>query len=107
MTKPTFFASGKVFRDWLAQHHASETELLLGFHKKGSGLGGITYAQALDEALAFGWIDGVRKSLNDDSYTIRFTPRRARSIWSLVNVRHIERLQKEGRMLPSGLAAFD
>lgn len=80
--------------------------LLLGFHKKGSGQGGITYAEALDEALAFGWIDGVRKSLGAESYTIRFTPRRAGSIWSDVNTRRVGELAAMERMAPPGLAAF-
>lgn len=106
MTPPTFFASGKAFHDWLARHHASETELLLGFHKKSSGLGGITYSEALDEALAFGWIDGVRKSLNDDSYTIRFTPRKPRSIWSAINVKRVKELEAAKRMMEPGRAAF-
>ena len=105
--KPRFFATPLQFHNWLALNHDSEKEILVGFHKKTSGKKSITYSEALDEALCFGWIDGVRKSLNDESYTIRFTPRRAKSIWSLVNVRHIERLQKEGRMQPSGVAAFD
>ena len=105
--KCRFFATPLQLHNWLARNHASEKEILVGFHKKTSGKKSITYSEALDEALCFGWIDGVRKSLNDDSYTIRFTPRRAKSIWSLVNVRHIERLQKEGRMQPSGVAAFD
>jgi uncharacterized protein YdeI (YjbR/CyaY-like superfamily) len=105
--KPRFFVTPLQFHNWLARNHDSEKEILVGFHKKTSGKKSITYSEALDEALCFGWIDGVRKSLNDDSYTIRFTPRRAKSIWSLVNVRHIERLQKEGRMQPSGVAAFD
>jgi len=105
--KPRFFTDPLRFHDWLARNHDSQKEILLGFHKKTSGKKSITYSEALDEALCFGWIDGVRKSLNDDSYTIRFTPRRAKSIWSLVNVRYIERLQKEGRMQPSGEAAFE
>ena len=105
--KCRFFATPLQFHNWLARNHDSEKEILVRFHKKTSGKKSITYSEARDEALCFGWIDGVRKSLNDDSYTIRFTPRRAKSIWSLVNVRHIERLQKEGRMQPSGVAAFD
>ena len=104
--KPRFFANPLQFQNWLVKNHDSEKEILVGFHKKTSGKKSITYPEALDEALCFGWIDGVRRSLNDDSYTIRFTPRRPRSIWSLVNVRHIERLEKEGRMQPSGSAAF-
>ena len=104
--KPTFFKTPEQFREWLEQNHASVKELLVGFHKKGSGKKSVTYAEALDEALCFGWIDGVRRTLNETSYTIRFTPRKPRSIWSLVNVKHVERLQKDGRMHSAGLAAF-
>ncbi|HEY0729268.1 MAG TPA: YdeI/OmpD-associated family protein [Pyrinomonadaceae bacterium] len=105
--KPKFFATPEKFREWLEKNHASETELLVGFHKKGSGKKSITYAEALDEALCFGWIDGVKRSLNETSYTQRFTPRRARRIWSLVNVKHVERLKKEGRMHAAGVAAYE
>lgn len=106
-TKPKFFATPALFRAWLEKNHATATELEVGFHKKSSGKKSITYAEALDEALCFGWIDGVKRSLNETSYTQRFTPRRARSIWSLVNVKHVERLKKEGRMTPAGLAAYE
>lgn len=104
--KPTFFSSPEKFRTWLEQNHDRESELLLGFHKKSSGKKSITYPEALDEALCFGWIDGVRRNLNETSYTIRFTPRKPRSIWSLVNVRHVERLKKEERMHAAGLEAY-
>jgi uncharacterized protein YdeI (YjbR/CyaY-like superfamily) len=104
--RPQFFSSPSQFHQWLMKNHDSSEELLVGFHKKTSGKKSITYPEALDEALCFGWIDGVRKSLGESSYTIRFTPRKAKSIWSLVNVRHVERLKKEGRMQRSGLAAF-
>ncbi|HEY2961325.1 MAG TPA: YdeI/OmpD-associated family protein [Pyrinomonadaceae bacterium] len=104
--KPKFFTSQEQFRQWLEKNHSSATELLVGFHKKGSGKKSITYPEALDEALCFGWIDGVRRNLDETSYTIRFTPRKPRSIWSLVNVRHVERLQKDGRMHAAGLATF-
>jgi len=104
--KPKFFATQGLFRVWLEKNHASAGELLIGFHKKDSGKKSITYAEALDEALCFGWIDGVRRRLDETSYTIRFTPRKPRSIWSLVNVGHVERLQKAGRMHASGTAAF-
>ena len=103
--KPKFFTTPAQFRAWLEQNHDQETELLVGFHKKSAGKKSVTYNEALDEALCFGWIDGVRKSLNETSYTIRFTPRKPRSIWSLVNVKHIDRLQKEGRMHAAGLEA--
>jgi len=104
--EPKFFSSPDQFHQWLKKHQDSATELLVGFHKKTSGKESITYPEALDEALCFGWIDGVRKSIDNASYTIRFTPRKSKSIWSLVNVRHVERLKQEGRMKPSGLAAF-
>src|SRR5215470_5657105 len=104
--KAKFFTAQEQFRQWLEKNHATATELLVGFHKKASGKKSITYAEALDEALCFGWIDGVRRNLDETSYTIRFSPRKPRSIWSLINVRHVERLQKEGRMQPAGLAAF-
>jgi uncharacterized protein YdeI (YjbR/CyaY-like superfamily) len=104
--KPRFFSSPDQVRNWLEKNHDSASELLVGFYKKTSGKKSITYAEALDEALCFGWIDGVRKSVDDSSYTIRFTPRKAKSIWSLVNVRHVGRLKKQGRMTPSGLQVF-
>ena len=104
--KAKFFSSPEKFREWLEQNHNRVIELLVGFHKKSSGKKSFTYAEALDEALCFGWIDGVRKNLDETRYTIRFTPRKPRSIWSLVNVRHVERLQKEGRMQSPGLDAF-
>jgi uncharacterized protein YdeI (YjbR/CyaY-like superfamily) len=100
------FKSPGDFRDWLAKNHAAVTELFVGFYKTTSGKKGATYAQALDEALCFGWIDGVRRSIDRDSYMIRFTPRKPKSIWSLVNVRHVERLQKVGKMAEPGLKAF-
>src|ERR1044072_4179949 len=103
---PRFFSSPEKFREWLEQHHDSASELLLGFHKKSSRKKIVTYAEALDEALCYGWMDGVRKNLNETSYTIRFTPRKAGSIWSNVNVNHVERLTKEGRMRPAGIEAY-
>src|SRR3982751_2954941 len=105
--QPKFFTSPEQFRKWLERNHDSAAELLVGFHKKSSGKKSITYPEALDEALCFGWIDGVRRSFDETSYTVRFTPRKHRSIWSLVNVRHVQRLQKEGRMHPAGTAAFE
>ena len=104
--EPRFFSSPDKFRAWLEKNHDSAAELLVGFHKKDSGKKSVTYAQALDEALCFGWIDGVRKNLNETSYTIRFTPRKSKSIWSNVNVGHVERLKKEGRMAEPGLKAY-
>ena len=105
--KPRFFKSQSDFRRWLETNHAKETELMVGFYKKASGKPTITYPEALDEALCFGWIDGVRRRLTDDAYVQRFTPRKAKSIWSNVNVRHVERLKKLGRMAPAGLKAYE
>lgn len=105
-TRAVYFASAGDFRGWLGRHHGDTAELLVGFHNKASAKGGMGYPEALDEALCFGWIDGVRTRVDAESYTIRFSPRRARSIWSLVNVRHAERLIAEGRMQAPGLAAF-
>ena len=104
---PTFFATPNDFRRWLARHHEDETELWVGFYKKDSGKPSITWPESVDEALCVGWIDGIRKSLGDDSYMIRFTPRQARSTWSTVNVRRATELLREGRMLPAGRAAFE
>lgn len=104
--KPNFFSSPGQFRQWLEKNHDREDELLIGFHKKDTGKKSITYPEALDEALCYGWIDGLRKRLDETSYTIRFTPRKPKSIWSLVNVRHVERLTKEGRMAEPGLNAY-
>ena len=107
MPEPRFFATPDEFRSWLEEHHANETELLVGFHKKSTGRPTMTWTESVREALCFGWIDGVRRSLADDSYTIRFTPRKPRSIWSKRNVAHVEELIREGRMTPAGLAAYE
>ena len=103
---PTHFASGREFRAWLAQNHASVSELWVGFYKKSAKRQGTTYGEALDEALCYGWIDGVRYSVDALRYKIRFTPRKPKSIWSQVNVRHVERLKKVGKMARPGLEAF-
>lgn len=104
---PTFFATPADFRRWLKKHHASERELLVGFYRKGSGRPSITWPESVDEALSFGWIDGVRRKLDDESYVIRFTPRRIGSNWSLVNTRRAKELIAGGRMEPAGLRAFE
>ena len=104
---PVFFATPEEFRAWLDAHHAEEKELLVGFWKRGTGKPSMTWPQSVDEALSFGWIDGVRRSLGDEAYTIRFTPRKPRSNWSAVNVRRVEELAREGRMRPAGLKAFE
>ena len=105
--KPTFFESAAHFRRWLAKNHDSQSELWLGMYKKASGMGGITYKDALDEALCFGWIDGVRQSLNDEAFVQRFTPRKAKSYWSAVNTKRANELIKEKRMAAPGLKAFE
>ena len=98
--------AGAAFHDWLATHHATKDELLVGLHKKGSGNRSMTYQEALDAALIFGWIDGVRRTIDDASYSIRFTPRRSTSIWSAVNIKRVDELTRAGRMQPAGLEAF-
>ena len=104
---PVFFAAPHEFRDWLERNHDIEKELWVGFYKKGSGKPRITWPEAVDQALCFGWIDGVRRSLDGQSYVNRFTPRRPGSVWSAVNIRKVEELTKAGLMRPAGLAAFD
>lgn len=105
--KPTFFKTPKDFRRWLAKHHATEAELLVGFYKVDSGKPSITWPESVDEALSHGWIDGVRRRVDDEAYTIRFTPRKATSIWSTVNIRRMAELIAEGRVAAAGLAAFE
>src|SRR6185436_19312812 len=103
---PTFFAKPSDFRKWLQKNHKKETELLVGFYKVGSGKPSLTWPQSVDEALCFGWIDGVRKSIDKDSYSIRFTQRKPMSIWSAINIKKVEALKKQGLMQPAGLASF-
>ena len=104
--KPMFFEDSAALRSWLDAHHASEDVLWVGLHKKGSGLASITWPELVDEVLCFGWIDGIRKSVDEDSYMIRITPRRRRSNWSDVNIRRIEELIDLGLVQPAGLEAF-
>jgi uncharacterized protein YdeI (YjbR/CyaY-like superfamily) len=105
--KPTFFSTAAAFRDWLERQHADAGELLVGFHKVGSGRPSLTWPESVDEALCFGWIDGVRKRVDDSSYTIRFSPRRPGSLWSNNNIERARILIAEGRMQPAGLQAFE
>jgi uncharacterized protein YdeI (YjbR/CyaY-like superfamily) len=105
--KPRYFPTPADFRAWFESHHETEAELLVGFHKKGSGKPSITWPESVDEALCFGWIDGVRRSLGETSYTIRFTPRRPTSIWSAINVARVGELKKLGRMREAGLRVFE
>jgi len=104
--KPTFFATADAFRAWLEKNHARANELLVGFWKKKSGKPSMIYHEALDEALCFGWIDGVRRG-GEDHHTIRFTPRKAVSKWSAINVDHVKRLTAAGRMKPAGMKAYE
>ena len=106
MAGPTFFPTEAEFRRWLEINHTTAPELLVGFWKKGSGKPSIDWPQARDQALCFGWIDGVRKSLGDDAYTIRFTPRRKGSIWSKVNLERFEALKAAGQMTAGGRAGI-
>lgn len=104
--KPTFFATPEAFRAWLDRYHLSDEELWVGFHKRATSKLSITWPQSVDEALSFGWIDGVRVSIDSTSYAIRFTPRRPRSTWSAVNIARVKELVRLGRMRPAGLAKF-
>jgi uncharacterized protein YdeI (YjbR/CyaY-like superfamily) len=104
--EPTFFKKPAEFQRWLKANHAEATELWLAFYKKGSGKTGITYHEALDEALCYGWIDGIRKSHDDEAFKIRFSPRKPRSLWSAINIRRVGELEAEGRMQETGRKAF-
>jgi len=104
---PVFFESARAFRDWLQAHHATERELWVGFYKKGSGRTGLTYQEAVDEALCHGWIDGKLRRIDDVCHQVRFTPRKPTSYWSTINIRKVAELTKAGRMTSAGLAMFD
>ena len=103
---PIFFPEAAEFQAWLEVHHASSDHLWVGYYKKATGKPSVTWEDTVEEALCFGWIDGIRKSRDDESYVIRFTPRKPRSVWSQRNIDLVERLTAEGRMKPDGLAAF-
>ena len=105
--KPRFFATGDAFREWLKNNHDKVDELLVGFYKRESGKPSMTWPESVDQALCFGWIDGVRKRIDDESYSIRFTPRRRRSIWSAVNIRRVKELIQTGVMHAAGVKAFE
>lgn len=104
---PTFFATAADWRTWLAANHATAPEISVGFWKVGSGRPSMTWPESVDEALCFGWIDGVRHRIDDTAYRIRFTPRRPGSDWSRVNVKRFGELKAEGRIAPAGQAAFE
>ena len=104
--KPTFFKSATEFRAWLQEHHQARTEIIVGYYRKDSGKPSITWQESVDEALCFGWIDGIRRKHSDIAYSNRFTPRRPASNWSAINIARVAELTKQGRMTPAGLAAF-
>jgi uncharacterized protein YdeI (YjbR/CyaY-like superfamily) len=103
---PIYFDSARALRMWFARHAKTETELVVGYMKKGTGSASVTWPESVDEALCVGWIDGVRHRIDDSRYSIRFTPRKPSSHWSNINIRRIAALEAEGRMRPAGLAAF-
>lgn len=105
--KPTFFKTAADFRAWLEKHHATTTELLVGFYKKGSGKPSLTRSESVDEALCFGWIDGIGRTIDEERYSVRFSPRRPGSVWSRVNTARVAALKKQKRMHPAGQKAFD
>lgn len=103
----TFFPTPKDFRNWLEDNHQNEKEFLVGFYKVGTKKPSMTWSESVDQALCFGWIDGVRKSIDEESYSIRFTPRKPTSIWSAINIKKVEDLTEAGLMTPQGLKAFE
>jgi uncharacterized protein YdeI (YjbR/CyaY-like superfamily) len=106
VSEPVYFESPAEFRAWLEQHHETETEVWVGMWKKATGRQGVSWAQAVDEALCFGWIDGVMRRVDDQRHIQRFSPRKPSSNWSAINIANVERLRAEGRMRPAGEAAF-
>lgn len=102
-----FFKTPADFRDWLEENHETVPELIVGFYKKGTGKPSITWPESVEQALCFGWIDGVRRTINEEAYSIRFTPRRAASIWSAVNIKKMEELLAAGMVKPMGHAAYE
>lgn len=105
-SKPLFFSNPAKFRQWLVKNHTRADELWVGYYRKDSGRLSITWPESVDEALCFGWIDGIRKKVDDESYKTRFTPRRPKSTWSAINIGRVAVLTREGRMQPGGIAAF-
>jgi uncharacterized protein YdeI (YjbR/CyaY-like superfamily) len=104
--KPKFFETPAAWRGWLEKYHGQRQELLVGFYKKGSGKPSITWPESVDGALCFGWIDGIRRNIDDVSYSIRFTPRKPRSNWSAINIKRVAELTGQGLMRPAGVKAF-
>lgn len=104
---PIFFNDTTEFRRWLEENHETETELLVGYYKVGTKKPSMNWSESVDEALCFGWIDGVRRSIDAESYCNRFTPRNPKSNWSAINIKKVEELIRLGKMMPAGLAAFE
>jgi uncharacterized protein YdeI (YjbR/CyaY-like superfamily) len=104
---PKFFPTQSEFRQWLEENHDKETEIIVGYYRVGSNKPSMTWSESVDEALCFGWIDGVRRKIDEESYCIRFTPRNPKSVWSAVNIKKIEELTAKGLMKPAGIAAFE
>jgi uncharacterized protein YdeI (YjbR/CyaY-like superfamily) len=107
MIQPTFFEQPSAFRKWLAQNHATQKELWVGYYKKHTKKLTMTWSESVDQALCYGWIDGIRKKIDEEAYMIRFTPRKPTSFWSAVNIKKIEELTQKGLMQPSGIAAWE
>ena len=105
--EPKFFATSTAWREWLDKNHGDSKELLVGFYKKNSGKPSMSWPESVDEALCFGWIDGVRRRIDEESYTIRFTPRKLRSTWSAINIKRVDQLASQNLMRPAGIAAFE
>lgn len=105
--KPIFFRDTTEFREWLKENHRKETEVLVGYYKVGTGKPSMSWSESVDEAICFGWIDGIRRSIDGNSYCIRFTPRNPKSNWSAVNIKKVEEMIRLGKMAPAGLAAFE
>lgn len=103
---PTFFSAPTDFRAWLEEHHAATDHLWVGYYKKATNKPSVTWEETVDQALCYGWVDGIRKSRDDESYMIRFTPRKPRSVWSQRNIERVEQLTAKGLMTAEGLAAF-
>ena len=104
---PAFFKTQIDFRNWLADNFKIETEKLVAYYKIGSGKPSMTWSESVDQALCFGWIDGITKSINEESYCVRFTPRRKNSVWSAKNIKKVEALKKMGLMLPAGIESYE
>lgn len=105
--KPKFFPTQEDFRKWLEENHDQKDEIIVGFYNVKSRKGGMNWSEAVDQALCFGWIDGVRRKVDEKSYSNRFTPRRANSVWSAVNIEKVRVLTEKGLMKPAGIAAFE